>query len=106
MFIGRWAYIGTDGMYNPYSGVINNQLEGLNHVFKSLHAWHEVSVDCLMLSFYYLQGNYLSKISCGQNGLGIYHVHSRFNKCLLLLYPFRKQKFTNQKKLFPELKAN
>ena len=79
MFIGRWA-LEKMGLYNPYSGITNNQSEGLNHVFKSLHDWHEVSIDCLMLSFYYLQGYYLSEIARGQNGLGTYHIHSRFSR--------------------------
>ena len=81
MFIGRWAIeeMGSK-LYSPYSGNTNNQSEGLNHVLKSLHDWHEVSVDSLMLSLYYLQGYYLSEIALGQNGLGIYHVHPRFSK--------------------------
>jgi len=34
-----------------------------------------------MLSFYYLQGYYLSEISRGQNGLGTFHVHASFKNC-------------------------
>ena len=77
MFIGRWA-LEKVGLYNPYSGITSNQSEGLNHVLKTLNDWREMSVDCLMLSLYYLQEYYLSEISRGQNELGIYHVHSRF----------------------------
>ena len=64
-FIARWA-LEEVGLYNPYSGITNNQLqsEGLNHVLKTLNDWREMSIDCLMLSLYYLQGYYLSEISC------------------------------------------
>ena len=63
-FIARWA-LEEVGLYNPYSGITNNPSEGLNHVLKTLNDWREMSIDCLMLSLYYLQGYYLSEISRG-----------------------------------------
>ena len=80
MSVGRWE-LEQVGLYNPYSGITNNQSEGLNHVLQSLEGWHGLPLDCLMLSFYYLQGYYLSEISCGQNGLGTFHVHASFKNC-------------------------
>ena len=69
-FIARWA-LEEVGLYNPYSGITNNQAEGLNHVLKALNDWREMSIDCLMLSLYYLQGYYLSEISRGLNELAL-----------------------------------
>ena len=48
-FIARWA-LEEVGLYNPYSGITNNQAEDLNHVLKALNDWREMSIDCLMLS--------------------------------------------------------
>jgi len=84
MSVGRWE-LEQAGLYNPYSGITNNQSEGLNHVLQSLESWHDLPLDCLMLSFYYLQGYYLSEISRGQNGLGTFHVHQKFKSCFELL---------------------
>ena len=47
--IGRWAQKRLH-IYNPYSGVTNNQSEGLNRVIKYLKDWKEAPVDCLLLS--------------------------------------------------------
>ena len=98
-FIARWA-LEEVGLYNSYSGITNNQSEGLNHVIKTLNEWREMSIDYLMLSWYYLQGYYLSEISRGQNELGTYQVHSRF-KTHLHQYPCYNKSFILQRKSLP-----
>ena len=100
---GHWNKWGCT--YNPYSSITNNQAEGLNHVLKSLHDWREVSVDCLMLSFYYLQGYYLSEICRGQNSLGIYHVHSRFNKMSFASVFISQVKFYQPEEIVSRIKG-
>ena len=55
--IARWG-IEPCGVYNPFSGVTNNQAEGFNHVLKSLQEWKEAPVDCMALSLHYLQMYY------------------------------------------------
>ena len=52
-------------MYDPYSGVTNNQAEGLNYVLKQLQEWKEAPVDCMLLALHYLQGYYRVEIACG-----------------------------------------
>ena len=66
--IARWG-IEPCGVYNPFSGVTNNQAEGFNHVLKRLQEWKVAPVDCLALSLHYLQGYYLHKIERGKQGL-------------------------------------
>ena len=102
-FIARWA-LEEVGLYNPYSGITNNQSEGLNHVLKTLNDWREMSIDCLMLSLYYLQGYYLSKISHGQNELGTYHVHSRFKNSFASV-PMLQQKFYPPEEIVTKIKG-
>ena len=46
---GRWK-LEEKGIYNPYSGVTNNQSESLNVVIKSLSKWKEAPMDCVVLS--------------------------------------------------------
>ena len=50
------------GIYNPYSGVTNNQLEGLNRVIKCIQGWKEVPLDCVMFAIYQLLAFYLDEI--------------------------------------------
>ena len=50
MSVGRWE-LEQAGLYNPYSGITNNQSEGLNRVLQSLEGWHDLPLDYLMLSF-------------------------------------------------------
>ena len=74
-----WWAIEPHGVYDPYSGVTSNQAEGLNYVLKHLlQEWHESPVDCMVLALHYLQGYYLVEISRGKQGLGNYHLHSKF----------------------------
>ena len=65
-------------IYNPYSGVTNNQSEGLNRVIKDLQGWKEAPVDCVMLAVYQLQAYYLNKIRRGLAGIGEYHLKSDY----------------------------
>ena len=76
--IARWG-IEPCGVYNPFSGVTNNQAEGFNHVLKSLQEWKEAPVDCLALSLHYLQGYYLHEIERGKQGLGEYTLNPQFS---------------------------
>ena len=75
---GRWT-LEEYGIYNPYGGVTSNQSESLNCLLKHLHAWKECPVDCMVLSFYYLQCYYELEIIRGQHEIGNYHLHSCFN---------------------------
>ena len=102
-FIARWA-LEEVGLYNPYSGITNNQSEGLNHVLKTLNDWREMSIDCLMLWLHYLQGYYLSEISRGQNELGTYHVHSRFKNSFASV-PMLQQKFYPPEEIVTKIKG-
>lgn len=77
--IARWA-IEPLGVYDPYSGVTNNQAEGLNYVLKHLQEWREAPIDCMVLALNYLQGYYQVEIARGKQSLGNYHLHPRFSK--------------------------
>ena len=46
--IARWG-IEPCGVYNPFSGVKNNQAEGFNHVLKSLQEWKWTAWHCLCI---------------------------------------------------------
>ena len=81
MSIARWA-IEPYGVYDPYSGVTNNQAEGLNYVLKQLQEWKEAPVDCMLLALHYLQGYYQVEIARGHQGLGNYHLHPQFSTLL------------------------
>ncbi len=76
--IARWA-IEPLGVYDPYSGVTNNQAEGLNFVLKELQEWREAPIDCMVLALHYLQGFYTLEIARGKQNLGNYHVHPMFS---------------------------
>ena len=89
--IARWA-IEPYGVYDPYSGVTNNQAEGLNYVLKQLREWHESPVDCMVLALYYLQGYYLVEISRGKQGLGNYHLHAKFSPLVQVQPPLISEK--------------
>ena len=75
--IGRWV-LEELHIYNPYSGVTNNQSEGLNRVIKDLQGWKEAPVDCVMLAVYQLQAYYLNEIRWGLAGIGEYHLKSDY----------------------------
>ena len=66
-------------VYNPYSGVTNNQSEGLNRVMKELQGWKEAPIDCMLLALYHLQAFYLNEIRRGLAGMGEYHLTEKYN---------------------------
>ena len=75
--IARWA-IEPFGIYNPFSGITNNQAESLNYVVKQLQEWRESPLDCVVLSLYHLQSYYMMEICRGQNGLGNYKLFLKY----------------------------
>ena len=84
MSIAQWA-IEPYGVYDPYSGVTNNQAEGLNYILKQLQEWKEAPVDCMILALHYLQGYYRVEIARGHQGLGNYHLYPQFSTLLTTL---------------------
>ena len=49
----RWRLEQLD-IYNPYSGVTNNQSESLNRVIKDFQGWREAPIDCIVLALHQL----------------------------------------------------
>jgi len=66
-------------VYDPYSGVTNNQAKGINYVLKDLQEWWEALIDCMVLALHYLQGYCRVEIARGQQGIGNYYLHSKFS---------------------------
>ena len=64
-------------MYDPYSGITNNQSEAMNAVIKELQEWHESPLNCIILALHHLQSYYMTEIVCGQHCLGKYHLHTQ-----------------------------
>jgi hypothetical protein len=56
-------------IYQPFTGVTNNQSESFNAVLKRLQRWREAPVDSIILSLYYLQAFYHNEIQRGFAGL-------------------------------------
>ena len=77
--IARWV-IEPYGIYDPYSGITNNQAEGLNFVLKQLQDWREAPVDCMALALHHLQSYYLVEIARGQHDMGNYHLHPQYQQ--------------------------
>ena len=75
--IARWA-IDPLGVHNPFSGITNNQAEGLNFVLQHLRDWREGPNDCMALAMNYLKGYYKLELDRGKQGLGNYHLHYVF----------------------------
>ena len=75
--IGRWV-LEELNIYNPYSGITNNQSESLNRVIKDLQSWKEAPLDCLVLALYRLQAFYSNEIKRGLAGIGEYHPLPQF----------------------------
>lgn len=44
------------GIYNPMSGITNNQSESFNSILKRNQGWKEIPVDSAILSLYSLLG--------------------------------------------------
>lgn len=57
------------GIYNPLSGITNNQSEGFNSVLKRMTAWKEMPIDNAVLSLYHLQAFYWNEWQRGLAGL-------------------------------------
>ena len=70
--VGRWV-LEALSIYNPYSGVTNNQSEGLNRVMKDFQSWKEAPLDTLVLALYQLQAYYTNEVRRGFASLGQYH---------------------------------
>ena len=103
--IARWA-IQRLGVYHPFSGVTNNQAEGINFVLKQLQDWKEAPVDCMILALHYLQGYYVSEVSRGQQNLGNYHVHPEFSTCVPMPLQLPQHKVYSPKDIVTRIKAN
>ncbi len=76
--LGRWVLEALE-IYNPYSGVTNNQSEGFNRVMKDLQGWKEAPLDSVVLALYLLQAYYSNEIKRGLVGMGEYHIVSSFH---------------------------
>ena len=103
--IARWA-IERLGVYHPFSGVTNNQAEGINFVLKELQDWKEAPVDCMILALHYLQVYYISEISRGQQNLGNYHVHPEFSTCVPMPLQLPQHKVHSPKDIVARIRAN
>ena len=57
-------------MYDPFSGVTNNQSESFNATLKRLQKWHEVPIDTIILSLYHNQAFYYNEIQRGLAATG------------------------------------
>ena len=82
LYVGRWVLEDVH-IYNPYSGITNNQSESLNFVLKELQGWKEVQVDNAVLAFYQMQAFYSNEIKRGLAGIGEYHVLSQYTSIVL-----------------------
>ena len=70
-------------IYNPYSGVTNNQSESLNRVIKAFQGWREAPIDCIDLALHQLQIYFLYEIRRVFAGVGEYHIAKSFNSIKL-----------------------
>ncbi len=71
-------------MYDPFSGVTNNQSESFNATLKRLQKWHEVPIDTIILSLYHNQAFYYNEIQRGLAGNEIIitiHIDHSYNIC-------------------------
>ena len=76
--IGRWK-LESLHLYNPYTGVTNNQSQGFNTVMKGFQGWKEVPVDSFVLALYQLQSYYFNEIQRGLAGMYVQHIASYTN---------------------------
>ena len=100
--LARWA-ISSYGVYSPYSGVTNNQAEGINLVFKQLQQWKEAPIDCMVN---YLQGYYASEIARGQQKLGNYQLRSEFSSSLAMTLFLPDCKVYSPAEIVSQIKEN
>ena len=103
--LARWA-IASYGVYSPYSGITNNQAEGINLVFKQLQQWKEAPIDCMVLALNYLQGYYVSEIARGQQQLGNYHLRSEFSSTLPMTLFLPECKVYSPTEIVSQIKEN
>ena len=103
--IARWG-IEPCGVYNPFSGVTNNQAEGFNHVLKSLQEWKEAPVDCMALSLHYLQMYYSHEIERGKQGLGEYTLYPQFSSVLDLQPSLFSESIYHSQSIIDRIKGN
>ena len=55
-------------LYNPFTGITNNQSESFNATLKRLQRWREVPVDSILLAIYHLQAFFYNEIQRGFAG--------------------------------------
>ena len=103
--LARWA-IESYGVYSPYSGITNNQAEGINLVFKQLQQWKEAPVNCMVLALNYLQGYYALEIARGQQNLGNYHLRSEFSSSLATALFLPDEKVYSPADIVSQIKEN
>jgi hypothetical protein len=72
----RWVLEAAD-VYDPYSGITKNIVEGMHSVIKRLNEWKEVTIDAAVLSFNYLQVYYVHELLRGFCGTGNYSLKQR-----------------------------
>ena len=77
----RWK-LEEKGLYNPYSGVTNNQSESLNFVLKNLLKWKEAPIDCIILSMYHLQAFYVNEVRRGFADIGEYKIQEQYKSLI------------------------
>ena len=55
---------------DDFNGITTNQSEGFNWLIKDLNNWKEGPIDCILLSFRFLQQYFLSEIRRGRAAIG------------------------------------
>lgn len=103
--VARWA-VEPYGVYCPYSGVTNNQAEGINFVIKHLQEWKEAPLDCMVLALHYLQDYYSVEIARGQQGLGNYHLVSEFSASVAMPLFLPKSTVYSPSEIIAKIKEN
>lgn len=61
-------------VYQPYTGVTNNQSESFNATLKRIQKWREVPIDAIILALYHLQAYYYNEMQRGLAG-NIQNIH-------------------------------
>ena len=71
-------YVSKYTKFDKFSGVTTNQSEGFNWLMKDLDNWREGPIDCVVLSFRFLQQYYLSEIKRGLAGIGNFTLREEY----------------------------
>lgn len=79
---GRWI-LSDLGIYTTGSGVTTNVSESMNTILKRLTQWKEVTLEHMVLAFYFLQTFYLKEVLRGRCGTGNYHVKVEYGSMKL-----------------------